>query len=251
MSSMVCWRLSRTTNMASASPAAGSARAAARSCGAAPPLALLALVALALGQRGVAEAVDLGHQRAADLHRVVLLGLGAEVGQVVGRVVDAADEGDLAVDHHDLAVHAAQQVRPQPKGAGRGRTRARARRPRAAREEARGQVGRAPAVDGDVDLHAAPGGGDQRLVQLQADLVLEQDEGLDDHLALGVGDAGEHAREELLAVLQQGELVARIQRRSMAVSQRWISATSGAWSDRCDQGRRGSTTGRCTEQLRT
>jgi hypothetical protein len=41
-----------------------------------------------------------------------------------------------------------------------------------------------------------------------------------------------------------------IQRRSMVLSQ-WISATSGAWSDRCDQGRRGSTTGRCTEQLRT
>jgi hypothetical protein len=64
--------------------------------------------------------MDLGHQRAVDLHGVVLLGLGTEVLQVVGRVVDAADEGDLAVDHHDLAVHAAQQVRPQAEGRGPG-----------------------------------------------------------------------------------------------------------------------------------
>jgi hypothetical protein len=54
--------------------------------------------------------VDVGHQRAFDFDGVVLLGLGAEVGQVVGRIIDAADEGALAVDHHDLAVHAAKQV---------------------------------------------------------------------------------------------------------------------------------------------
>ena len=83
----------------------------------APPLAPLARVAQAFGERGVAEAMDLGHQRPVDLHRVVLLAFGAVVLQVVGRVVDAADEGDLAVDHHDLAVHAAQQVRPQAEGA--------------------------------------------------------------------------------------------------------------------------------------
>ena len=47
---------------------------------------------------------------AGQLDRVVLLGLGAEVEQVVGAVVDAADEGARPVDDDDLAVHAAEYV---------------------------------------------------------------------------------------------------------------------------------------------
>jgi hypothetical protein len=56
-------------------------------------IAALALPPMALGQRGVARS---GGSRPTsgpvDFHRVVLLGLGAEVAQVVGRIVDAADE---------------------------------------------------------------------------------------------------------------------------------------------------------------
>jgi hypothetical protein len=45
-------------------------------------------------------------------------------------------------------------------------------------------------------------------MQREADLVLEQDEGLDDDLALRLRDRLEHAPEELLAVLQQLDAVA-------------------------------------------
>jgi hypothetical protein len=40
-------------------------------------------------------------------------------------------------------------------------------------------------------------------MQRHADLVLEEDEGLDDYLAPGLSNGIEHARKELLAVLQQ------------------------------------------------
>ncbi len=54
--------------------------------------------------------MHLGHHRADDFHRIVLLGLGPEVAKVVGAVVDTADERALPVDHHNLAVQASEQV---------------------------------------------------------------------------------------------------------------------------------------------
>ncbi|EWS52892.1 hypothetical protein X551_04317 [Methylibium sp. T29] len=195
------------------------------------------------------EALDVRHQRAFQLHRVVLLGLGPEVGQVIGRIVDAADEGALAVHHHDLAVHAAEQVgapAEQPR-AGVEHVHAHAGLGERA-DEGRRQVGRAEAVDRDVDLRAVACRRQQRGMQREPDLVLEQDEGLQQHLVARRGDGLEHAREVGLAVLQQREAV--------AVDPAWrahseISAASGAWSDRCDHGLRGSTMGACTAALRT
>lgn len=206
--------------------------------------------------RAQREMVNLRHDRPGELDRVVLLGLGAEVHQVVGRIVDAADEGALAVDHHDLAVHAAEHVQALAEEA---MTRIEHAHLHAGLaqflEELAREIGRAEAVDHQVDLHAAPCRLAHRGVQVQTHLVLEQDEGLDDHLALRGADRLEHARKELLAVLQQLDAVARDP--GIAVAHGWmrlqrsISATSGAWSDRCDQGRRGSTTGACTPALRT
>ena len=60
--------------------------------------------------------MDLGHQRAADLGRIVLLGLGSEIAQVVGRVVDAAHEGHFAIDHGNLAVGARHAAPPGTTG---------------------------------------------------------------------------------------------------------------------------------------
>jgi hypothetical protein len=58
--------------------------------------------------------MDVVDDRPLDLDRVVLLRLRTEVEQVVGRVVDTADEGLAPVDYDDLAVHAAEQVGAQP-----------------------------------------------------------------------------------------------------------------------------------------
>ena len=67
-------------------------------------------------QGGMGEAINHRHQRAVDLDRVVLLGQWPEVGQVIGRIIDAAHEGRAVVDHNDLAVQAPQRVGPQAKG---------------------------------------------------------------------------------------------------------------------------------------
>ena len=79
---------------------------------------------------------------------------------------------------------------------------------RQGRDEGRRQVGRAKAVNGHVDPHAARGGLEQRRLQRQADLVLEQDEGFKHHLAPGGGDAVKNARKKRLAVFQQVKRVA-------------------------------------------
>ena len=64
------------------------------------------------------------------------------------------------------------------------------------------QVGRAVAVDRDVDAGAILCRSDQSFLQLVADLVLKQDEGFQQHLFLGLGDDLEHSRKELFAVFQ-------------------------------------------------
>ena len=70
------------------------------------------------------------------------------------------------------------------------------------------EVRRPIAIDGEIHAHAAVRRLDQRALQVAADLILEQDEGLDDHFALRGGDRGERAREEFLAVLQQLHAIA-------------------------------------------
>ena len=43
-------------------------------------------------------------------HGIVLLGFCSKVGQVVRRIVDATNQPQRPIDHHDLAVHAPQHV---------------------------------------------------------------------------------------------------------------------------------------------
>ena len=195
-----------------------------------------------------AGAVQVGDDRPGDFHRIVLLGHRTEVAQVVGRVVDAADEGALAVDHHDLAVQAAEQVgaHAQPAragvehvdvdpGAGHGG------------DVLAAELGGAVAVHRQLHPHAAAGGVDQHLLQFVADLVLVDDEGLDQHFVAGRADALEHPGVVLLAVDQQPYLIAF----APVVTHRWISTARGAWSERWDQGWLDSTTGSWLVALRT
>lgn len=153
------------------------------------------------GQR---EAVNVMHHRTFDLQCVVLLGAGAEVTQVIGGEVDAADEGDFPVDHHDLAMQAAEQVDPL------------AQQPLAwiehldadadighRRHEFGGEVGRAITIHGDIHGRTALRRSDQRLLQFDADLVFEEDEGLEQDFLLGLSNGLEHTRKEFLSVFQQ------------------------------------------------
>ena len=127
--------------------------------------------------RGTREVVDLRHQRAAHLHRVVLLGVGAKVGHVVGRIVDAADKGQLFIDHHNFSVHAAQHIEPLPQYAPARIEGAKlhARSHQAVHKVVR-QIGRTKAIHQNMDLHTAHRRAVQRCVQLPTNLVVKQDE---------------------------------------------------------------------------
>ena len=137
--------------------------------------------------------MHLRHHRPGHLHGVVLLGHGAEIAQVVSAVVDPADKGPLAIDHHDLAVQASEQV-----GAHAGDPRLRVEGMEADTgigqrcHEAVGQVGGAVAVHRHLYPYAAPGGIDQHALQLLADLVVENDEGFQQDLFLCLGHCLEY-----------------------------------------------------------
>src|SRR5688572_1689365 len=98
-------------------------------------------------------------------------------------------------------------------------------------------------------------------MQLKTHLVLEQDEGFQQHLPLRGVDGLEHARKEFLAVFQQPHAIAA------APAGRWgarppqgtgsatassisMRANRGRWSDRCDHGRIDNTSTRLARALR-
>ncbi len=170
-----------------------------------------------------------------DAHRVVLLGHVAATYQVVLAVIDAADEGLPAIDHHQLAVQPAKQV-----GAHAEQARARVEQVHAnpgggqPGQVVRAERGGAVAVHRDLHLDTALGGGAEGFLQLPADLVLEDDEGFQEDLPARLGDALEQARKVLFAVDQQFYAVAVAPGEVHGST----STASGRWSDRCDQGRR-------------
>ena len=75
-------------------------------------------------------------------------------------------------------------------------------------DELRGQVSRSPAVHHHVDRRTVAGGGDQALVQLPPDFVVEENERFQQDFPARGRDHFEGAWVELLAVLQQREPVA-------------------------------------------
>ncbi|MNN06988.1 hypothetical protein D3C81_1197990 [compost metagenome] len=177
--------------------------------------------------------MHLGHHRADDLHGVVLLGLWAEVIQVVGTVIDAANEGALPVDHQDLAVQAAKQVgahahQPWLRIEGMETHPGLGHR----RDEIVRQVGGAVAVHRHLDPHPAPRGIDQGVAQGLTDLVVVNDESFQEDFLACLGHGLEYAGVILLAVYQQLDAVAVAPIQFHSVT----CATSGAWSERWDHG---------------
>ncbi len=166
---------------------------------------------------------------------------------MVGAVVDAADEGCFAIHHHDLAVQAAEQVGAHAHQLG---ARIKGLQPYPGldhfMQELPAQVSGAVTVHQHFHAHATLGRGNQRLLQRPAHLILEQNEGLDQHFLARRLDGLEHAVIERLAVDQQLHGVVTA---PQAVHRR-TSTASGTWSDKCDHGLRASTLGVTAVALR-
>ncbi len=152
--------------------------------------------------------LQIGDDRPAHLHCIVLLGHRTEIGQVVGAIINAADKTDFAIDHQNLAVQAAKQV-----GAHAQALRARVEGLQMhtgiaeLTQVVEAQVSGAIAVNQHLDFHPAPGGSDQQLLQLLADLVFIDDEGFQEDLGACLFDGGEGTGEVILAIDQQLHLV--------------------------------------------
>ncbi len=142
------------------------------------------------------------------------------------------------------------------------------------REVLRAQFATAKTVEADGDAHAALSRFNQDFLQLIADLVFEDNEGLQQDFTLGLAQRFKHSWKVFLAVLQQFDAIVTVptildvnhcglahRRRRGDVFDpgffhQWaghssISTDSGAWSERCDQGRAASTCGWLALRLRT
>ncbi|MNX71497.1 hypothetical protein D3C86_1028140 [compost metagenome] len=218
--------------------------------------------------------MDIGNGRTLNFYGIILFGLGAEVGQMIGGKVDPADERHGAIHHHNLAVQA-----PEPVGADAQAFRSRVEYLQVhagggqGGEEPGTQFAAAKAVEADGGAHAALSGFDQDLLQFIADLVLEQNEGFQQDFTLRPAQGFKHPGKVRLAVFQQLDPIAALPAvfdidrsrlaggRSGDVFQRGffhrvaahssISTDSGTWSERCDQGREVSTCGWLALRLRT
>jgi len=201
------------------------------------------------------------HRRANYLHRVILFGLGAEIPQVISREVDPADKPHGGVHHHNLAVQAAEPVCANPQRLGR-RIEHLHRHACLGQltEKPRAQLAAAKAIQADHDLDPTLRRLDQDTLQLMANLVFEEDKGLQQDLAPGLAQRLEYLGKVRFAVLQQLDLItalpAVIQVACLGFVRRLvgrdvldrnvhssISTDSGTWSERWDHGRVVSTCG--------
>ena len=198
--------------------------------------------------------MHLARQRAAQLDREVQpRRLGPAVVQVVAVFddVDAADEGRALVHDTQFLMQPAQLpgLQPGPPAV----ERAEHLQPHAAAGQPRTQRGqrrqRAEAVDDQVHLHAAAVGVEQRVGDAAAGAVVVEDVGRQPDLAPRRGDGFAHAREQLVAALQQVDSVGadearcrhtqtgpqgcipRMHRAPLQHQAGSSSATSGRWSD--------------------
>ena len=102
-----------------------------------------------------------------------------------------------------------------------------------------------------MDTHPALCCLQQLCMQGQTHLVFKQDKGLQQHFFARLGNGSIDAGEEVFAVFQQLEVVAIGPAGSSSAFHNTTSAASGAWSDSCRQGIRGSARGLWTAALRT
>ena len=125
------------------------------------------------------------------------------VAQPVVVNVDAADKGDLAVDHGDLAVRTrnaalAQRVEDAVLGAGLGQHQA---------EPRCNAVTGAEPVHQHPHLHAAPGGARERIAHGVARFVFGKNIGFEQDFMAGSVERGDQRREERDAALQQRDVI--------------------------------------------
>ncbi|MNU79170.1 hypothetical protein D3C71_687790 [compost metagenome] len=152
--------------------------------------------------------MNVRHRRALHLHRIILLGLGAEVGQMVGGKIDPADEGDSPVHHHNLAVQASEPVGADAQPLGCRVEHLQVHASAAEGGEIPGaQFAAAKSVETGGDAHAPLSGVDEHRLQLLADFVFEHDEGFQEDLGLGLAHGLEHPWEIGFAVFQQLDAV--------------------------------------------
>lgn len=147
-------------------------------------------------------------------------------------VVNAAHERYRFVHHHDFAVHTAEQVGAHAEQARAGVV--------IAEHHARGgelinkfiaEIRRAIPVEQNLDFYTAPGGLQQRAVQLSANVVFKPDKRFQEYFLLCVANRLKDRRIKVIAVFQQRNAVTFLP----CAFHKCISALSGAWSERCRQ----------------
>ncbi|MNS96137.1 hypothetical protein D3C72_1304230 [compost metagenome] len=151
---------------------------------------------------------DILHHRAFDFHRIILLRLRAVVGHVLVGVVDPAHERDIAIHHHNFAVHPAKDVG----------THAEERRARIVIaehhacggqlvDEAVAEVGRTVSVEQHFDFDTALSRAQHGLMELTAHVVLEPDKSFENNFLLCRIEGSKNGGIILIAIFQQRNLV--------------------------------------------
>src|SRR5690606_20191496 len=159
---------------------------------------------LGRGDIGEGETVNVVNHRPFYLQCVVLLGLGAKTPEVICREVDPADKGQLAIHHHQLAVHPTENI---DAFAEQTLTRIEHVDAYAGLDHGSGkiatQISRSVAIDGDVYADTALGRTDQNFLQAGANLVLIKDERFQQDFFFRCCNGVEDRWEKLFAIFQQ------------------------------------------------
>ena len=178
------------------------------------------------------EQLDVLNHRSLNADRVVLLGLRAVIRHMFGGVVNAAHERHRFVHYDDFAVHAAEQVGAHAEQTRTGIV--------IAEHHAGGgelinkfiaKIRRAISIEQGLDFYPAPGGMQQYAVQLPANVVFKPDKRFKVDFLLCVANRLKDRRIKVIAVFQQRNTVTFLP----GAFHKWISALSGAWSERCRQ----------------
>ena len=235
--SLRCWSLSRVTSMR-LRPRPPPAAAPAGGLDAAPASAGARCGAACAAQQK--RWIVLDHRAVASRPRSPAWPR-AEVGQVVGGVVDAADEGHAPRrPRRSCGACGGARWRAAPRKRGRGSNTCSRTPAVGQRADERRRAGRTSRSRRPSRRPATPRRAAAISTRCSSRPTLSSNRmKVSSMTSCRAGDGLEHAREELLAVLEQRGRGCRCG--PVACSSGWISAASGAWSDRCDQGLRGST----------
>src|SRR5690606_13027331 len=68
--------------------------------------------AVTVAQQIQTGAVDVLHHRTAQTHGIILLGFFTKTAELICTIIDAADEGDFTVHHHQFAMQPTEDIHP-------------------------------------------------------------------------------------------------------------------------------------------